>query len=241
MSTRFNRNGLVIYEGKSRLDNQPIVMLLTGLSSWSSNRKTGAMYQTWILRSDQHPQDALKSGADKSICGNCPLRPNKTGKRICYVNPITLGQVYKQYLSNRYDRIPKVLKSLQLGVRLGSYGDPTAVPLKILKDLVNAAPFHTGYTRQWKDSGNQSYKSLLMASCFSRSEQQKASDLGWRTFRVKLPDEEILSTEIQCPASKELTYPTTCQMCKRCNGGSLVNTDVTVNVHGLNSKLFNLS
>ena len=68
-------NGVVLYRGPSRLDGAPIVVVATGLQRPSENEKTGPMVQTWILRSDEHPVSAVHSGADASICGDCPLRP----------------------------------------------------------------------------------------------------------------------------------------------------------------------
>jgi hypothetical protein len=80
-------NGLVLYHGPSLLDRGPIVAVLTGLWRPSANRKTGAMLQTWILRADESPTDAHRSGADASICGPCPLRGSSGGaNRRCYVN-----------------------------------------------------------------------------------------------------------------------------------------------------------
>jgi hypothetical protein len=61
--------GFILYEGKSVLDGAPIVYIAT-LST--SNRKTGDMVQTWILRSDINPVEASKQKLDASICGNCP-------------------------------------------------------------------------------------------------------------------------------------------------------------------------
>ena len=62
-------NGFIIYEGRSAIDRAPIVVILTGLKP-SKNSKTGAMLQTWILRADMHPLEALRTGADRAICGD---------------------------------------------------------------------------------------------------------------------------------------------------------------------------
>ena len=51
-------NGVILYEGPSLLDGEPIVAILTGLRSSSCNRKTGAMLQTWIMRADVSPAEA---------------------------------------------------------------------------------------------------------------------------------------------------------------------------------------
>jgi hypothetical protein len=50
-------NGLVLWRGASLLDGAPIVAIVTGLAAGSSNRKTGDMLQTWILREDMAPTE----------------------------------------------------------------------------------------------------------------------------------------------------------------------------------------
>lgn len=67
--------GVVLYEGPSMLDGEPIVAIATGMQTPSTNRKTGEMVQVHILLQKEHPSVAQNSGADSSICGNCPLRP----------------------------------------------------------------------------------------------------------------------------------------------------------------------
>lgn len=74
------KKGLVVYKGKSRLDDKPIVGIIT---RFSSNRKTGAMDQLWILREDINPLTAVKKGGDVSVCGDCKHRPSLGG--ACYV------------------------------------------------------------------------------------------------------------------------------------------------------------
>ena len=62
-----NPTGYVIYRGPSLLDGAPIVAIAT---MQTSNRKTGNMVQTWILREDVSPVEASKAGADASVCGD---------------------------------------------------------------------------------------------------------------------------------------------------------------------------
>ena len=68
-----------LWRGPSPVDNEPIVLIATGLSrsesKQSKNTKTGPMVQTFILKQNEKPTDAIKSGGDESICGKCPLRP----------------------------------------------------------------------------------------------------------------------------------------------------------------------
>jgi hypothetical protein len=87
------KNG-IIYQGPSLLDGAPIVVI----ANYSkSNRKTGGVVQTYILRADMNPLEASKTGADFSICGDCKHKGTPTtdktrktaAKRTCYV---ILGQ-----------------------------------------------------------------------------------------------------------------------------------------------------
>tara|TARA_Y100000310_G_scaffold70704_1_gene66454 strand:+ start:7449 stop:8192 length:744 start_codon:yes stop_codon:yes gene_type:complete len=67
------------WRGPSPVDGTPIVLILTGLSplasKQSTNRKTGAMVQSYILRQDMAPIVAVMSAMDRAVCGDCPLRP----------------------------------------------------------------------------------------------------------------------------------------------------------------------
>ena len=82
--------GIVIYNGPSSYDGAPIVSVLI---KGSTNRKTGATIQQYILREDVHPVTASRQGLDFSVCGNCKHKgtasPDKVkGEavgRTCYV------------------------------------------------------------------------------------------------------------------------------------------------------------
>ena len=50
-------NGMVVFEGKSRIDGAPIVVILTALNG-SMNTKTGHMVQSYIMRADIDPVKA---------------------------------------------------------------------------------------------------------------------------------------------------------------------------------------
>ena len=66
--------GYIAYEGPSQIDGAPIVVIVNKIDG-SENAKTGAIVQSFIIRSDVAPTDALKTGADESICGACVHRP----------------------------------------------------------------------------------------------------------------------------------------------------------------------
>ena len=92
------------------------------------------------MRADIHPQEALINGDDVSVCWTCLHRGVQTGHRDCYVTMHTVGQVFKQFKAGAYPAALNrrdYLRAGAYGVRLGSYGDPAAVPWKA--DLPRAA------------------------------------------------------------------------------------------------------
>lgn len=208
--------GFIFYSGPSRLDGQPIV----GIATYDGdNYKTGPMVQTWILRADIAPHLALRSGADSSVCGDCPLRANG-----CYVivHQAPLA-VWRAWSAGSYPELSADHDSILsgMGLRYGSYGDPVAVPRRawsLLERLCTGAT-RTGYTHQWRQRRFHGWRTKLMASIHTDSELAYAQYLGWRTFRV-LPDTDsrIRRGEILCPASPEAGQHKTCAECGACDG-----------------------
>ena len=122
--------GYVIYDGPSMLDGERIIVVVTGLAG-SRNTKTGKMVQTYIIRPDMHPPEAVRTGADRSICGDCVHRGDGTGKgRSCYVTlvhgPKNVWQSYQRgvYPAATAAEVAEIVAGKM--VRLGTYGDPAA-------------------------------------------------------------------------------------------------------------------
>ena len=87
---RLRPTRIVAWRGPSAIDGTPVMLVLTGLRRPSTNSKTGPMVQSWILREDMHPLEAVKTGADSSICGSCPLRPwLAEHRRRTFLSPAT--------------------------------------------------------------------------------------------------------------------------------------------------------
>lgn len=237
-----NPNGLVIFEGPSKLDGEPIVVIATGLKSGSNNSKTGGMVQTYILRSDMTPQEAIYSGADESICGACPHRGDGTGKgRSCYV-VIFQGPrgVYEAYKRGSYARATPAEAAEHCAgkmVRLGAYGDPAAVPIFVWQHLLKKSAGSTGYTHQFLTIAPQ-WAKIVMASADSVEDMAAAHALGYRTFRVTpLGEKPIKGLEIMCPASEEAGRKTTCELCKACAGTSgKAKISIQIAAHGIGRK-----
>jgi hypothetical protein len=224
---------LVLWEGRSWIDDAPVVLIGTrALSPSVVNRKTGDIVHTWILRSDRRPAEAWREGQDASVCGDCKLRgdPEDPGSRSCYVHLGHLGNLWNAY---RAGSIPYLTEDRQLAglvggrvVRIGSYGDPLVLPFDVIRTIISPARAHIGYTHLWRHPGargKRHYRQPLMASVDTEAEQVAARAAGWRTFRTTFrsfgaPKEPPLGDEIVCPASDEAGHLSTCERCRLCNG-----------------------
>jgi len=236
--------GFVIYQGPSLIDGAPIVAV--ALTGRSKNTKTGAMVQTYILRADIHPIEAVKTGEDSSICGDCIHRGTHGRERSCYV---TLAHgprsVFDKFKRGGYPLATKKTARRALGagrdVRLGTYGDPAAVPASVWEALVEHATSHTGYTHQAFNARlsvtqRERIAWLCMVSADTETDAAAANALGYRTFRVatdsiKRPGESV------CPASAEAGKKLTCATCGACNGRSgNLKGSIVIQAHGTGAK-----
>ncbi len=214
--------GFIFYRGISPIDAAPIV----GIAVLKSrNVKTGDMVQTFILRADMHPMDAIKSADDVSICGACVHRGDDKRKRTCYVDVgKSVSAIYKAFKRGSYPDMSRDLNhaSAQLKgrkVRLGAYGDPAMIPHDVWYALLSNADSWTGYSHQWRQPFAQAHRELCMASADSIEDRDVARAMGWRTFRViPLNQAPALKHEIACPASPEGGNRRQCITCQACDG-----------------------
>lgn len=228
-------NGAILWRGPSLLDGSPIIVI--GIRT-SRNSKTGKMLQTYILRADMSPVDAIRNGSDASICGNCPHRGRvENGRnrgRTCYVN---IGQgptgVYKAFLRGSYPACEDI-EAFGEGrlVRLGTYGDPGAVPGWVWSTLIRSAVGHTGYTHQWQTRPD--LRGIVMASADNAQSAAAAHADGWRTFRVAMPGAVArLKNESVCPASAEAGRKLNCNTCLACGGNATGRKgSIVIQAHG---------
>jgi hypothetical protein len=119
-------------------------------------------------------------------------------------------------------------------VRLGTYGDPAAVPAWVWEGLLHTAAGHTGYTHQWASGKADHVKRWCMASVDTLGEMVRAQAEGWRTFRVTAPDTiGAFAREAPCPASEEQGKRLTCETCMACSGGEdSKKASMVIMVHG---------
>jgi hypothetical protein len=246
--------GFVIYRGPSLIDGAPIVAIV--VNGKSTNEKTGAMVQTYILRADVAPLHAIAQGLDVSICGTCvhrgvssdadldPARVAMPRKRSCYVQ-VGKGasMVYGAFTRGRYmeDADASQAQAACAGrrVRFGTYGDPAAVPAHLWAALARDAAGWTGYTHAWRNEAltaaqRDAIGRLCMASADSADDAQEARTRGLRHFRVRTEDEAMLPREFICPASAEGGKRRQCDTCSACDGtnGRASRASVVIVAHG---------
>lgn len=223
---------MLIYDGPSLYDGEPIIVL----AHPDHNRKTGTMLSTWVLLRDRPPEDAGYDGGDSSICGSCRYRWDGERRR-CYVRlhrePAMLWDKYRdgEYeLATDFQRV----NPLRMPVRIGSYGDPAAVPTSVWAALAATATRWTGYTHLWRWSGvDPELRHYCMASVDSLEERSEAQDRGWRTFLVLPEGEQGPERDILCPASKLAGRRTTCDCCRLCMGlGIGIDRSIWIPLHG---------
>jgi hypothetical protein len=237
--------GYIIDKGLSPIDGKPYVAILTVKST---NRKTGNMAQVFILREDINPVEAVNTGEDYSICGNCPHRKDSNGKRSCYVNvgqgPNSVWKAYKRgsyqefsYVGRKelpsngtfYSIIESMLKGRK--IRWGAYGDPAIINHQVFNLLNSYAVSHTGYTHQWRQGFAQPFKGSFQASCDGFSDYLDATAHGWKCF-VVVSKTATPTYAKQCPATVD-NSKAQCITCSLCDGAK---RDVYVNAHGSGAK-----
>jgi hypothetical protein len=239
-------SGYIIYRGPSLLDGQPIVVV--ALTGKSRNAKTGAMVQTYILRDGVNPVEAARNGQDASVCGDCKHRPANGG--ACYVTLIHGPSSVHRGLTRGIYPVADDDTLAQLGagrmVRLGTYGDPAAVPYRVWNGLLKGSVGRTGYTHQWHNEAIPSVqreflRGTVMASADTLEEAQRAREAGWRHFRIRADmDEPSMPREFTCPASEEAGKRKTCETCGACDGAQrgVAQASVVIVVHGAKSSRF---
>ena len=223
-------NGFVIHEDQHR------VIIATGFSTRSDNRKTGDMIQVWILVKAMDPVRAIKEGLDRLICGSCVHRGNGDGSgRSCYVN---VGQaplgIWRAWKAGRYPTLQFMDCFAGRKVRFGAYGDPTHLPLPLALAIAGVSSGWTGYTHQWRKPSLQAWRSILMASVDTTAELLIARAMGWSTFRVS-PDMDHRTFETLCASERN---GTPCSVCLGCPGSRNGIQSVWIPAHGTGKRHF---
>lgn len=228
-------NGLVVWKGRSLLaPHKPIVLILTGLTNPTRNPKNGPMVQSWVLVQKDHPVDALNTGSDRSICGDCPFRKQEDGSRGCYTNPMSFSSVWRAWKAGNYRDVTPLEAARALRgrrLRLGSYGDPCAVPLAVWQTLVRVvgAGNHSGYTSQWRKADRR-FARILMASTRSPQETREAEARGYRAYEaVDTEVHPVRTGSVLCP---HYSRGIQCFNCGLCAGTTSKAKSIYAPIHG---------
>ena len=214
-------------------ENGSIFAVLTGLTSRSKNKKTGDMIGVSILPLAEKPSDSIKHKADGPQCGSCALAAGTEGPWSCYVNPVSLNAVWTATVKKKVSKLVDKFLDINLTpIRLGTYGDPALLPLKLLRKIIgNKGRKWTGYTHQWETCSPE-YSQYLMASIDHTNSKEKAIKKGYRTYRILSELDVLDSDEIMCP------YPAVqCAECKLCSGNGVQAKNIAVRVSGPKSKV----
>lgn len=205
----------------------------------SRNRKTGSGVQVWILDATMHPSDSRRGGFDaKNQCKGCPF----ASYGGCYVSDLPLASIWNTWRKGGYQRLnfgtkkwKEFFDSAEF-VRFGAYGNPSLVPLRMVRDIAKRVKTISGYFHDWhlmKPERAQAYGEFFMASCEANT-YKKAQSLGLRTFTT-LPTKEKSNKKfgIECLADKTGTIQ--CKDCGLCDGNrrkNKVRPNVWIRVHG---------
>lgn len=215
--------GVVLFDGPSMLDGEPIIVIAT---FDSVNRKTGNVIQTWIIRKDVAPNIAVQTGQDTSICGKCPHRHFSGGG--CYVLPFQAPlNIWKNYHNGKYPKMsPQYInRFLNRNLRLGSYGDPAAVPYTVWLAITSVCANHTGFTHQVEhECFDKNILNVCQVSIETQSQYKKYAQYG--TFRVKIKDSPLLDGELLCRNEHGFR----CEQCNLCDGQN--KNKIAIDFHG---------
>ena len=236
-----NLSSAIIYTGLSPYNGMEIYAQISGMIALSQNKKTGSSAQLTILVNKMHPNEALKTGADVAICGQCPLRGHysetlgKMVDRLCYVQ-VNKSPSSKHRAKEKGTTI--TLTPHEAGVilyangkrtvRLGEYGDPAMIPVEIYDELFMASEGKwLGYTHQWKesffDSAIFNYTMASLDNDMTREELEQAHGDTARSYRVTESYDDIRPNEIACPSKDKVSgiIVLQCNDCNLCAGAGL--------------------
>ena len=182
--------------------------------SKTSNKKISdgkPLVQTYTFSREQYNLATTSKGfgmkkffaLDESNCMDCKFSGNQ-GDGGCYTHKFNQYVGFLSMLrSIKIEQltaitVSKVIAIIELCkdtyVRFGTYGEPSLMPLAMVKSMADVASNWTGYTHQHDKEFAQGYKDFFMASTHTKADA------------------------ISCPASKEAGVLSNCSKCSLCSG-----------------------
>ena len=223
-TTLQKRKGFVIHRGIT--NGKPYVAIAT---MKTSNEKTGNMVQIWFLLEKENPVESVLNGLDAStICRGCPFSSGKG----CYVN---VGQaplgIWKAFHRGLYsDLMPRDYLEVFGGrkIRFGAYGNPTLLPVAIVKAIASVSNGWTGYFHDWQENPQANlYAQYFMVSTETENSRIMAEKAGYRYFHVSPSKPE---NALECLSE---TKGIECAICKLCCGlTKSKQPSIWINPHG---------
>ena len=202
----------------------------------TSNKKICAdkkekIVQSYVFSIDQF--DYLANGGKElnvffalanANCIDCPMRDY--GK--CYTHKFTQARGFLSMLRSiirenpTWDSLPELSPEIENKlveistdryVRFGTYGEPVLHGWNLVSSMAEVAKSWTGYTHQWRRYPH--FKEFFMASTHTPHMEGTAKGEGWRSFvSLSSPNKSF----VNCPASKEAGFKTSCDKCGLCSG-----------------------
>ena len=208
-------------------------------ASTTSNKKIAMpkekIVQTYHFSREQFDEAQGKTtmrdffSGDGKVCMDCPFAVSNGAKlSACYTHKMmqysgflsqlrSVGKVYKNF-----DDIPEYSTAIEIKcinmsidkyVRFGTYGEPSLLPIRLIRNIVMVAKSWTGYTHQWRKS--DAFAPFFMASVHSANEEEVATLIGYRSFVVASETQPQFTS---CPASEEMGFKSNCSKCGLCSG-----------------------
>ena len=228
MKARKKPTGYVLHRGT--IGREPYVVIAT---LKTDNRKTGNMVQIWFLLEGINPVEAVTRGIDaETVCRGCPFAAGNG----CYVN---VGQaplgIWKAFHRGSY---PELFPAGYAGVfsgrkiRFGAYGNPSLMPLSMVKAIAKESAGWTGYFHDWRENPLASgYAAYFMASTETESSHRLASALGFRTFHVSPEKPDGM---MECLSDSKGLQCADCKLCAGLSKGK--QPSIWINPHGAKKK-----
>lgn len=182
----------------------------------SRNDKTGNVNQLSFIPVNMFTDTGFNKQSDNAVC---PKECFFKDSNACYVNLAYAPRaIVKSIKSDKYQNKLNYQKLSTNVLRIGAYGDCSSLPYEFIEKIIKSAKQgYLNYTHGWKNCDTR-FSNIAMASVESIEDKQLANSLGYRTFRVRPINGEILNDELLCPNEKNDFI--TCKMCMKCNGNN---------------------
>lgn len=214
------------------LDGQNIFVVRKGFTTNVKISNGKPLVQTYTFSVKQWQLASTSKGfgmkeffaLDESNCLDCPYSGN-SGSGKCYTHKF---QQYTGFLSmlrsikanqltpltsQKCDVITKMCTGSY--VRFGTYGEPSLVPLYLIRLMAEASSTWTGYTHQYTKPWAKEYGQYFMASAHNQYDAHVARNKSYRSFIASQNNSE---DAVSCPASKEAGFKSNCASCGLCSG-----------------------